>query len=124
MTVMAGLLAILLADTGPPRLAAAAACTLPAGLRTSVAAASPGWVVTTLSHLSEGDRSLYLHDHRGGCPGLVQLDLYGDPQPSIALSLVRGSKYRLLVARQRRLGVWSVETLESPDDEGMIPVVL
>jgi len=108
------LLCFLLYATG----ASAAAhdnCVLPQALDAKIAARFAGAHVVTLADLSEDNRNLYKKDHGSRCPGLVEINFYGDGKPTWAVILISGDdprqlKSRLLVAHQKE-STWEIRSL-------------
>ncbi|HLK04631.1 MAG TPA: hypothetical protein VKT53_09345 [Candidatus Acidoferrum sp.] len=98
-------------------------CDLPKDLKATVEQKYPGTKVVSLSDLSEGDRKLFQKGH-AGCPGLVNVDFYGDGKPTLALALTsKGNtepKTKLVIAH-RAEDRWQATTLDKTD--GPIPVV-
>ena len=91
------------------------ACTLPPGLDAKIAAKYPTAHVVRVTDLSEDNRNLYAKDHGASCPGLVNIDFYGDGKPTWAVVLISGDnpqqiKSDLVVAR-RQESVWNLRTL-------------
>jgi hypothetical protein len=99
-------------------------CVLPPGLNEEVAHKNPGAHVVELSDLNEYDRGLFGKDHGDQCPGLVNVDFYGEGKPTWAFILLRriGTKQKseLFVARQST-GKWEISSLDNT--EGPAPVV-
>jgi hypothetical protein len=99
-------------------------CALPADLQQQIAKRYPGRTVVTLSDLSDQDKLTFQKEHGNDCPGLANVDFYGDGKPTLALALVTKSvpagKTELVVAH--KVGaVWNAETVETTD--GPVPVV-
>ena len=100
------------------------ACDLPQNLKRVVESKYPGAKIVSLADLSEDDRDLFQKEHAESCPGLVNVDFYGDGKPTFALALTTKSaaypRTKLVLAH--RAGVnWEVSTLDKAD--GPIPVV-
>jgi hypothetical protein len=77
-----------------------------------VAAAHPGFSVVTTKDLEPYARQLFIHDHGAACPGLVRLAFFGKGRASLAISLVRGSQGRLVLAEQETQGSWRIRQLD------------
>jgi hypothetical protein len=99
-------------------------CDLPTDLQREVASKYPGRTLVRLSDLNDYDKGLFQKEHGDSCPGLVNVDFYGDGRPTLALALttktVAKGKTELIVARQIEAG-WKTTTLETTD--GPVPVV-
>lgn len=80
--------------------------------------------IVSLSDLDQDDRGFFQKDHDNDCPGLVQVDFYGDGRPTFALVLItqKGPKQqaKLVVAHQVGKG-WDITVLDTV--EGNVPVV-
>src|SRR5574340_1455198 len=100
---------------GGTAVRAGEACTVGATLRVRLLKAFPGWRVTRAVDLDPYHRSLFEKDHAAACPGIVQLDFFGDSLPATAFSLVKGKRSKLVLARQRTVGNWSLEILDQSD---------
>jgi hypothetical protein len=100
------------------------ACDLPPGLDREIVSKYPGKTLVTLTDLSEDDRHLFQKDHGGQCPGLVNVDFYGDGKPTWALVLIgkvgSKSKAELVVAHKVR-EAWETTLLDTAQDSA--PVV-
>jgi len=100
------------------KVAAAAppnSCTLPQGLDAKVATKYPRAHIVGLADLNEDDRNLYKKGHGLRCPGLVEVNFYGDDKPTWALVLMSSEdptqiKSELLVARKLELD-WDIHSL-------------
>lgn len=101
-------------------------CNLPEGLQHEVASKYPGSRVVNLPNLSEDDRKFFEADHKNACPGLVQIDFYGDGKPTLALVLVTktGAKgnTQLVVAHEVE-GKWRMTPLDTGGPSPYAPVV-
>jgi len=99
-------------------------CDLLPGLRNEISEKYPQMHVVSLADLNADDRELFQKDHDGRCPGLVEVDFYGDGKPTWALALtaVEGPKTttKLVVARQLSTR-WETVLLEATD--GPPPVI-
>lgn len=98
-----------------PSAAPVSSCTLPQGLDTKIATTFPRAHVVGLADLSEDDRNLYKKDHGLRCPGLVEVNFYGDGKPTWALVLISGEeptkiKSELLLARKLESD-WDIRSL-------------
>jgi hypothetical protein len=83
--------------------------------RYKIATKFPGAHVVDLADLSEEDRNLYKKDHGLRCPGLVEVNFYGDGKPTWTLVLISGQdprqmKSQLLIA-QRLESDWDIHSL-------------
>jgi hypothetical protein len=76
-------------------------CRLEAPVRQAVVGKFPGYEVLTLAHLDAYGRG--------------QFHMFGDPFPATALSLVKGNKAVLVVARHQAAMTWTLEQLEESD---------
>jgi hypothetical protein len=79
-----------------------------------------GWRVVTPADLSPYHRSLFEKDHHLACPGISRLNFFGDTLPAMAMSMVKGTKAKLILARQSVAGSWSISSVEDSDG---VPVV-
>jgi hypothetical protein len=99
-------------------------CDPPVDLQPTVANKFPGTRVAHLSDLNDDDRTVYTKDHGTRCPGLVEVDFYGDGKPTWALVLISGDdvkhKAELVVAHRKDDG-WRFQSLDTAD--GRTPVV-
>ena len=66
-------------------------CDLPPSLQRGLASKYPGARLVSLQDLSEETRGLFQKDHGKDCPGLVEVDFYGDGKPTLALVLIVNS---------------------------------
>lgn len=100
------------------------ACELPKDLQQAVSNKFPGRTVVRLADLADYDKEAFKKEHGDSCPGLVDVDFYGDGKPTLALALTTKSvaqgKTELVVARKVG-GIWATTTLETTD--GGAPVV-
>jgi hypothetical protein len=88
---------------------------LPQGLNAKISTKFPRARVVGLADLSEDDQNLYKKDHGLRCPGLVEVNFYGDGKRTWALVLISGEdarqiKSELLVA-QRLDSDWDIRSL-------------
>lgn len=93
-------------------------CVLPLDLQPLVAAQFPRTKIVTVEDLSDDHKSLFEADHRGKCPGLVQVDFYGDGKPTLALALTTVTgKYRQtnLILAHKRAERWTLRYLDKSD---------
>jgi hypothetical protein len=101
-----------------PRFAAALpneACELPAGLERIVVTKYPGTKVVTLSDLQDDDRKLFRSDHGNTCPGMINVDFYGDGQQAVAMVFKAEAKNvptKLVLAHRTKTG-WEAKLLET-----------
>jgi hypothetical protein len=126
--ILIGFASILAALALSPRRAAAApdSCELPADLKPVLQKSFPNKKVVNLGDLDKYDLELWEKDHAKSCPGLVQVDFYGDAKPTWAIVLfgadsksVNGITAILLLAHKSGTD-WNVETVETTNG---IPVV-
>ncbi len=99
-------------------------CSLPQTLQREVADKYPGARLVTLKDLAQDDRSLFQKDHGNDCPGLVNVNFYGDGKPTLALVLIvnTGTTMRAeLVVAHERAQKWETVLLDKA--ESSIPVV-
>ena len=94
------------------------------GLREVVEKKYPGAEVVKLTDLvDEYDRTLYKKDHGDRCPGLVQVDFYGDGKPTWAFVLATSDKakarVKFLVGHKLEDG-WKIRLIGSTDDTPVI----
>jgi hypothetical protein len=79
-------------------------CELPGTLKTVIATRYSDAKLVTSEDLAKEDKDLFQKDHGNDCPGLVNVDFYGDGKPTFALVLIvgRGAKEsaELVVAHQ------------------------
>jgi hypothetical protein len=111
-------LASVLGIASRPKLAAALpneACEFPAGLERIVATKYPGAKVITLSDLEDDDRKLFQSDHENTCPGMINVDFYGDGRQTVAMVLkaeARNVPTKLVLAHRTNTG-WETKLLET-----------
>ncbi|MFZ0958909.1 MAG: hypothetical protein WAN60_21400 [Candidatus Sulfotelmatobacter sp.] len=98
-------------------------CALPVGLREEISKDYPQGKVVRLSDLSEDDRNFFRKDHGNACPGLAEVDFYGDKKPTWAVALLeKGTKFKVeLVVAHQAEKVWEIKSLDS--EKGDVPVV-
>jgi hypothetical protein len=100
-------------------------CRLPEGLQAVIHGKYPGTRVVTIPDLSEDDKKLFQKGHADSCPGLVNVDFYGDGKPTLALALTTGgtndNPVTKLVLARKMDEQWQVTFLDKAD--GPIPVV-
>jgi hypothetical protein len=65
-------------------------CSLPAGLSDELSRKYVAPRVVDLTDLSSDDRELFRKDHDNACPGLTEVDFYGDENPTWALVAIVG----------------------------------
>jgi len=99
-------------------------CNLPPDLQREISIMYPGSKLVRLSDLYEDDRKLFQKEHGNDCPGLVEVNFYGDKKPAVALVLSTGEgtsqKAELLVAR--KLGEnWKITLMDTAPSS--MPVV-
>jgi hypothetical protein len=101
-----------------------APCSLPQALQREVADKYPGARIVTLKDLAEDDKSLFQKEHGNACPGLVNLNFYGDGKPTIALVLIVNTGTTVsaeLVVAHELAQKWGTVLIEKA--ESSIPVV-
>jgi len=99
-------------------------CSLPQTLQREVAHKYPGARLVTLNDLAQDDRSLFQKDHGNDCPGLVNVNFYGDGKPTLALVLIVNTGTTVtakLVVAHELAQKWETALLEKA--ESTIPVV-
>lgn len=93
-------------------------CKVPPGLSEELSKKYPSARVVQLPDLDDYHRKLFQRDHGSRCPGLVDVNFYGDGEPTWAIVLIEGPspkrKASLLVARQIA-GAWEIRSLEQTD---------
>jgi len=100
------------------------ACELPQDLQVEIASKYPGKKIVSLSDLNDDDKGMFQKDHGNACPGLVDVDFYGDGKPTVALVLIGkdGGKGKAELVVAHRVGEsWSTVQLDTAKDS--IPVV-
>jgi hypothetical protein len=76
-------------------------CDLPPDLRSVISQKYPGAHVATLADLEMDDSRFFQKDHGNDCPGLANVDFYGDGKPTLALLLImKNDASELFVAHQ------------------------
>jgi len=95
-------------------------CDVSAPLSRHLTQAFPGWKVLTSVDLSPDHRQFFARDHPAACPGQVFVNFFGDPMPSVALSLMKPGKALLVLARQKSPDTWSSEILEEGSEAGVL----
>jgi hypothetical protein len=101
-------------------------CDLPKELQAVVARKYPGSGVVKVSDLEEDDRSFFREDHGDACPGLANVDFYGDGKTTLAVALLTKNEQRekyktkLVLARQA-MGGWQTTLLGATG--GPVPVI-
>jgi hypothetical protein len=110
--------AVLVADVDPIRNGSP--CAPKPALARALSRTYGGWQVVTTPVLDSGDRASFEKDHPGACPGMVQLNFFGDALPTTILSLVNGTKAKLVLARQRTPDRWSIKALEESDGQPVV----
>jgi len=77
-------------------------CNLPQDLQHEVAGKYPDAKIVTLSDLDAEHKEFFQKDHGDHCPGLINVDFYGDGKPTLALVLITRTdvkeKAKLVVA--------------------------
>ena len=86
----------------------------------------PGSGVVKVSDLEEDDRSFFRDDHGDACPGLANVDFYGDGRPTVAMALLtkneQRDKYKTkLMLAHRSSTAWEISVLGAT--AGPVPVV-
>lgn len=97
-------------------------CDLPSDLRGVLTKKFPGTRVVELPDLEDDDKALFLKEHRDACPGLVNVDFYGDGKPTFALALTTKTYRTELVVAHKADSAWNTSVLE-PWTDGSVPVV-
>jgi hypothetical protein len=95
-------------------------CELTPSLRDQLSGAFPGWKVVDRGDLAESDWTLFQRDHPKACPGQASIKLYGDAKPTVALSLARTGRGRLVLAREHSPRRWQFEVLEDGNEAGVL----
>jgi hypothetical protein len=95
-------------------------------LQAVVAKKYPGSGVVKVSDLEEDDRSFFRDDHGDACPGLANVDFYGDGRPTVAMALLtkneQRDKYKTkLMLAHRSSTAWEISVLGAT--AGPVPVV-
>lgn len=100
---------------------------IPTSLSEAIKQEHPDWSVVTLDVLEAYDRKLFLKENKGGCPGVVKVDFYGDGSKVFAIVLSKGSgidrRSRLIIGRPAGNNQWRLTTLENEVKGGGPPVV-
>jgi hypothetical protein len=99
-------------------------CNLPQALQREVVNKYPGARLVTLQDLAQDDKGLFQKDHGNDCPGLVNVDFYGDGKPTFALVLIvnrRGTEGAELVVAHELARKWATVLIDTA--ESSIPVV-
>jgi hypothetical protein len=99
-------------------------CDLPPDLQQRVDAKYPGSKLVRLSNLDEHDRDLFQKEHGNACPGVVEIDFYGDGKPTLALVLlsrVADKETAQLVVAHKVSANWRTTLLDSANSS--VPVV-
>ena len=115
---------VLLLILGTVAAAADDPCELPPALRNALSKSHPGARVVRLSDLSDSDRDFFRKDHGNTCPGLAQVDFYGDKKPTWAVVLIAGDGLKRkteLVVAHRAGATWEIRLLEGAGTD--VPVV-
>jgi len=106
--------------------AAPESCELPADLRPILQKSFPDKKVVSLEDLDKDDLELWEKDHGKNCPGLVQVDFFGDAKPTWAIVLfgansksVNGITAVLVLAHKPDTD-WKINIVETTNG---IPVV-
>lgn len=94
--------------------AKADACTPPADLQREIMIRFPGTELVRLPDLDPDDRAFFLKDHHDACPGLVNVDFYGDGKPTFALVLKTKDRTELVVAHNVEKK-WTMAVLDTGD---------
>ncbi len=92
------------------------ACVLSPDLRSAIAQKYPNTRIVTLADLEADDAAFFRKDHGNDCPGVTEVDFFGDGAPTLALVLAKlnGTKHdtELLVAHKVRQK-WTLMLLEA-----------
>ena len=101
-------------------------CNLPQDLQREIVSKYPGAKVVRVADLEDDDRGFYRKDHDDSCPGLVNVDFYGDGKPTLALVLIRKGGIKehteLIVAHQTGER-WNTARLDTGGPSPYAPVV-
>ena len=93
-------------------------CDLPVGVNSAISQKVPGAKVVHLADLNEYDRGLFTKDHGSQCPGLVEVNFYGDGKPTWVVVLISGEdekrKAQLVVAHGVN-NTWDIGMLDAAD---------
>ena len=101
-------------------------CGLPKDLQTLIAGSYPGQSVVNASDLSDDDKKSFQRDHGDSCPGLVNVDFYGDGKPTFAIALTTkvGTGNTTMLVLAHRIGAdWKLRMLSKPDGPDATPYV-
>lgn len=94
------------------------ACELAPELASEVVDSYPNAKVVTLGDLTPDNKKFFQEDHHSACPGLAEVDFYGDGKPTLALVLATrsaaGEMAYLLVA-QKVGAAWKIKVLDTAD---------
>jgi hypothetical protein len=90
-------------------------CALPSGLREKITNKYPKAHVVSAADLGEDDEKQFQQDHGLECPGLTNVNFYGDEKPTLAVVLlseggIRGAETQLIVAHEIQNG-WELRSL-------------
>lgn len=99
-------------------------CSLPQTLQREIADKYPGARIVTLKDLAQDDESLFQKDHGSDCPGLANVNFYGDGKPTLALVLIVNTGTTVsaeLVVAHQLAHKWETVLIEKA--ESSIPVV-
>jgi hypothetical protein len=97
-------------------------CELPSDLQHEIVIAYPGAKLVNLTDLSANDRVFFQKDHGDACPGIVNVDFYGDGKPTLALVLVFKKDQSKLVLAHYVEDHWKTTALDKANG-APIPVI-
>ena len=100
MKALAGVLFLFAFVQVVPAAAQNSRCDFPQDLQREITTKYPGRKLVTISDLQEDDRTFFQKDHGDSCPGLVQVDFYGDGKPTFAMVLLTKDNSELVVAHR------------------------
>lgn len=100
-------------------------CALPSSLSEELVSKYPNAHVVRVADLGGDDKKQFQQEHGAECPGLTNVNFYGDGKPTLAVALfldgMHGAKTQLIVAHEAENG-WELRGLEQ-DITGPAPVV-
>ena len=121
--LLAPLLFLIPLNTNGENLKDPCSAQFPDSLRKAMQGEYLGWKVVTPAMLNPYHKKLFTKDHKGNCPGLAKVDLYGHGRAVYAMVLERDGIARLLMAQQLK-GKWQLTTLEGDTRVPPVPVVV
>lgn len=90
-------------------------CELSSELQHEISNNYPSSRVANTNDLTSDDKELFNKDHSGDCPGLVQVDFYGDGKPTVAIVLLDASNKKAKLVIAHKITRWTIHELESTD---------